>query len=730
MLAPIFSLRLSYKIKPGTVTVGCFDGKHPCLTAGTQAGKVFIHNPHVRSSGAVPRRAGQNTDMTLLNVSEAVCSVVAGRLQPSLGRDVLLLGTSCSLRAYDVYNNSDLFYKDVPDGANTVVAGHLGSIECPLAIVGGNCALQGFDHHGNDLFWTVTGDSVKSLALCDFTGDGTNELLVGSDDFDIRVFKEDEIIAEMTETDAITALCRLQGSTFGYSLANGTVGVYNRTARLWRIKSKNQPICIHAFDLDSDGVKELVTGWSNGKLDVRNARSGEVISKDNFASSVAGIVEGDYRMDGKLQLICCSTEGEVRGYLPRGSEPHDDLIDGQAELENLRELSQQRQNLLLELKNYEENGKVTDSGETVRTCRSPGIPANTHLESSLTVNSGSESQPPHVQLSVATSNDTMIRAVLIFAEGIFDGESYVVHPDIRNLSSQVTIALRPLKNVPVDLHIKALVGYQSSTQLHVFELTRQLPRFCMYTMCDPDTAAVPNSRVILTISERMQRVAIWLNQNFLLPQEFVCDSSFLNVCFVCLRGSGSLSISIRQNAEALISTDDMDLAGDVIQSLAAFLSISDMPVEAHFPAYVEQLRLTLLKVEEIQAAHQKLIAGIADGSSRARSLLVCAEDARLMLNLKNMKQRYTELQNLNRDLLNSHNIRCANHMELLSNLKIINKIIQKAGRLRVGKYKTRVVSACRDAIKMGNTSGLLKIIEVGGASVQPSRPVPSSGLAP
>ena len=48
----------------------------------------------------------------------------------------------------------------------------------------------------------------------------------------------------------------------------------------------------------------------------------------------------------------------------------------------------------------------------------------------------------------------------------------------------------------------------------------------------------------------------------------------------------------------------------------------------------------------------------------------------------------------------------------------------------VGKYKTRVVSACRDAIKMGNTSGLMKIIEIGGASVQPTRPMPPSGLAP
>ena len=32
--------------------------------------------------------------------------------------------------------------------------------------------------------------------------------------------------------------------------------------------------------------------------------------QDNMGSSVAGIVEGDYRMDGKMELITCSTEGE------------------------------------------------------------------------------------------------------------------------------------------------------------------------------------------------------------------------------------------------------------------------------------------------------------------------------------------------------------------------------------------------------------------------------------
>ncbi|XP_076033729.1 BBSome complex member BBS2-like [Oratosquilla oratoria] len=723
MLVPIFTLNINQKISPGKVTIGKYDGAHSCLTAATIGDKVFIHHPHQRLgvSGGRISLSQTSAEVALLNINQTVSALAAGRLTTSGVSDTLVVGTPTNILAYDVQNNADVFYRDVPDGGNSIVIGRLGRNPHPLALVGGNCSIHGFDGEGNDPFWTVTGDNVTSLALTDFDGDGENELLVGSEDFDIRVFKNDEIISEMTETEAVTALCAMQGSRFGYALSNGTVGVYEKMARWWRIKSKNQAVAIFSYDIDGDGVPELITGWSNGKVDARNDRSGEVVFKDNFQNTVAGIVQGDYRMDGRNQLICCSTDGEVRGYQSSSPETRFSVMDVNIEQETIRELSQRRHNLLMELKNYEENQRFSAArdvpvGKPSSVSDQVGIiPANTQLQTGLAINMGSEekNKPPHVEIALATTNDTIIRSVIIFAEGIFEGESHVVHPRENALSSSIRVPIYPPKDVPVDLHIKALVGYKSSQHYHVFELTRQLPRFSMYALCTQPINQ-PQGFVQFKLNERVARLVMWVNASFLLLEDIqVPDGGELDISFISLRTSMPLKIIATAECQITIHTDDMDVAGDIIQAMANYLNLTDLHVLAEFPSEMDQLEGLLQHVDEYHATRQRLSAEMADHSGVIRTMVVRAEDARLMGDMASMKQWYSELYVLNKDLISGYKIRCNNHQELLNCLKQVNQMIQKAGRLRVGRSKTQVVSACRQAIKTNNVNALIKVIKTG-----------------
>lgn len=71
---------------------------------------------------------------------------------------------------------------------------------------------------------------------------------------------------------------------------------------------------IGTFDINGDGIPELITGWSTGKVDARTYNTGEVIFKIQLFSGVAGIIEADYRRTGKSDLVVVSVNGEGRKY--------------------------------------------------------------------------------------------------------------------------------------------------------------------------------------------------------------------------------------------------------------------------------------------------------------------------------------------------------------------------------------------------------------------------------
>ncbi|KAG1676464.1 hypothetical protein FOA52_002284 [Chlamydomonas sp. UWO 241] len=705
MLLPAFQLQLSERIQSGQATIGKYDGRHPVLTCATLAGKIFMHNPH--------KQGVDDATITFLNINKTITSVVASQMLPGVLRDVLMVGTPSNIQCYDVEHNKDLFFKDVGDGVNAMVAGQFANIAAPVVIVGGNCSIQGFDSKGKETFWTVTGDNVGAMAFCDVDGDGRHELLVGSDDFDIRIFQGEDVVAEVSEADQIIALVPVHLQRFGYGLVNGTIGVYDQLERCWRVKSKHSVCALEAFDLDGDGVPELVSGWSNGRVEVRHADTGDVVYRDTLATgAVSAIVSADYRGTGAPQLVVCGIEGELRGYLPADPDEPEPEPDFTAQQAAVAELTQRKQELLYELTSYHNmrNPELPQPEANL-------IPNSTRVDSFVVVNEATAS----CDLVLKTNNDAVIRGVVVFGEQIFEEESLFLYP--KNPDTQLAVPLRPIKDVSVVLMAKVLVGRKTSTCFHIFELEVEVPKFALYAPVDKAAHRASESSVSFAVPERIPRLANWVENRFSVITGLTGAASkgeSLEVAFLCLRDKRPVHLTMvpkNNEVQVEIRTDSMDIAGEMVLDLATYIGVQDLASVADFPAAMTELRGVLEKVEEYNATRLRMNADMADSSNLVKQLLIKAEDARILGDMKSMRRYYRSLHDLNLDLVAEHDKRATNHVELLKNLKEVNLMIQSAAKLRTGAPKTRVVTACRTCIKNSNFTALMKIIRDGDGPV-------------
>ena len=181
----------------------------------------------------------------------------------------------------------------------------------PLVIVGGDCSITGFNLQGEEKFWTVTGGDVQAMEFVNWSSETTMDLVAGSDDFSIRVYKGEELIFDINENAKITALSKVRTNVFGFSLSNGTFGVYYTRKLLWKQKKQAKVTAIQGMDFKFDDEFQLVIGFDDGNLEVRKHRQGTLVHTVSMTGStpIQQIAYYDYRNNGNNQLIAIGKNG-------------------------------------------------------------------------------------------------------------------------------------------------------------------------------------------------------------------------------------------------------------------------------------------------------------------------------------------------------------------------------------------------------------------------------------
>ena len=82
-----------------------------------------------------------------------------------------------------------------------------------------------------------------------------------------------------------------------------------------------------------------------------------------------------------------------------------------------------------------------------------------------------------------------------------------------------------------------------------------------------------------------------------------------------------------------------------------------------------------IQVDEFNAMRMKMTAEMVDSSNLLKTLVVKAEDYRIINDMNKMKKTYTQLAQINTDLFAEYTKRSMNHQELLLQLKNVSALV-------------------------------------------------------
>lgn len=92
----------------------------------------------------------------------------------------------------------------------------------------------------------------------------------------------------------------------------------------------------------------------------------------------------------------------------------------------------------------------------------------------------------------------------------------------------------------------------------------------------------------------------------------------------------NIKMTPENGGKITVRCDDMDTAAELVQDMAQNLVIRELESVADFPYEMSEFRQVLMRVDEHNAIRLKLTAEMADSSNVVKTLVIKAEDARIL----------------------------------------------------------------------------------------------------
>lgn len=712
MFKTLYHFDLHNEIANSQAHIGIQDSTNKSLGYVTLGGKINIFSPN---------QENQESSLTnTLNINKAITCICFGFGDSEDTSELLFIGSETSLMCYDIKINKTVFDKDVMEGVYCMVSGMYSSYPTPLCIVGGNCSVTGIDAKGEDKFWTVLGGNAICMTLFDVNEDGYNELVVGTDDFAIRFYQNENVINEINENTKIINVAVIEGFKFVYALENGTVGLRNSTDRLWKMKENGYVTAIVIDDFNKDNIYEILLGWSNGKIQLLAQEKGKILIEFDVQQPLSTILFGSLTSSEEDHLVALTQKGEVFGY------KYCEELDGDTETQfvskdkGVSPQDLQRYNLLLKEKRelIEKLEDIAIKNSNKSKVNSPKddivLPKNTEVKIDLQSNNDNKCADLIIESS---PEGTVIQSVIIMSEQLYQGESYVHFPPTE--TNKVVIQIKTKKDLKINLHIKVLVGksyYLSDYQ--VFEFNKIIPKYCFYILLREEIAY--KNELIQGISfkynDTINRLIIWLEEYFNIAKKeletFRSGENEYRIRFMSLRTDKVLQISAKDNVLSIF-TEEIELAGNILQDMCIFFKLNDLNTVINYTEVVKGFTGNIEKIKELDKERNQYSINMTEIITFIKDLFVKAEDNRLLDNIQGFKDYFRKINVKNLELLDEFEKRSTIFTDLINQLKIVNEIIQIFSNLKVGKFKQEMVNQCRKCIREKKYALLIKIISTG-----------------